>query len=385
MQQLPGLPPTGTDIPNSCNKRWAGLVSAWLADLDSRLRNGYTATHAPIAAGAAIVFAVPFTAETVHLRMTAAWEGRWHDALELAVASSHALHATRHSPREARNASRSTALMERKAVTKAIRALQPRRTLDPPDIVAESIKRKIPPARHPWTRVIPPPPPGLGTGRRQPLSQLRQKAPDEWVASVWTAFCSIGSCAAPGPSGLRREHLEDAARVPSARIRQLVADVVDCVCAGLVPADDRYMTGSALSPVPKSEPGDYRPIGVGEVLRRTAARIGVRALCKHVGHALHATRQYGVSSDGGHAVYHTIRKCAALSQYVIEFDIENAFGSIDRERVLEVVRDIEEVRLLVEALYGNESTMTLRGGTATLFCDRGVVQGCPLAPIRRHR
>lgn len=381
MQQLPGLPPTGTDIPNSCVRRWAALISAWLADLDSRLLSGKAATHAPIAAGAAIVFAVPFTAEAVHHRMTAVWEGLWQDALDLAVASSHALHATRRLPQEGKSTKRSTALMERKAVKKAIRALQPLRVLDSRDTVIASITSKIPPAPHPWAHVAPPPPPGLGVGPRRPLSLLRQRTPDEWVATVWTAVCNIGSCAAPGPSGLRREHLEAAARVPSARIIQIVADVIDCVCAGLVPADDRYLTGSALSPVPKSTPGDYRPIGVGEILRRTAARIGVAALCKHVGQGLHDARQYGVSRDGGHAVYHTIRQCAAIGEHVIEFDINNAFCDLYRECVLEVVHDIDDVRPLVEALYGNDSLMTLRGGTTTLMCDRGVVQGCPLAAV----
>ena len=66
---------------------------------------------------------------------------------------------------------------------------------------------------------------------------------------------------------------------------------------------------------------------------------------------------------------------------MIEFDIENAFGEVDRERVLDVVKDLVDVRPLVEALYGNDCLMTLRGTTTVLVCDRGVVQGCPLASV----
>ena len=378
MERLTTLHATATDIPRSCIKGWAGLIGPWLSDLNARLRSGKTATNAPIAAGAAIVFAVPFTADDVHKRMSAVRDGQWQTAFALA-ASSQSEFASRRPLLDRQRSHRSTGYMERRAFAKAIRALQPKRATESMSVVEDSMRRKVPRARHLWSRTTPPVNPPTTT--RFPLSKLRKADPDNWENTVWKAVRGISNCASPGPSGLRREHLDVAARVSSARIPQCLAEVIDTICAGLVPADDRYITGCALSPVPKAKPGDYRPIGVGEVIRRVAARIGVRALCKLVEPELHGKRQYGVSRDGGHHVYHSTRLCAAQGQHVIEFDIENAFGEIDRERILRVVGDLDDVRPLVEALYGNDCLMTLRGSTTTLICDRGVVQGCPLASV----
>ena len=256
---------------------------------------------------------------------------------------------------------------------KAVAALQRRNAAAAPAVIAASIKSKLPPQRHHWNRVPAP--------RSFAPSAMQQVSARKWREKVWAALCETAPCAAPGPSALRREHIQAAAMIPSARIRERLADVIGAICAGMVPRDDHFVTGSTLSPVPKKEPGDFRPIGVGEILRRTAARIGLKLLLDQVGPTLHDKRQFGASRDGGHNVYQTIRRCAADGQFVVGIDLANAFCTVDRDRVLDTVRDLHDIRPLVEGLYGNDANMALRATGETIVSDRGVVQGCPLAAL----
>jgi hypothetical protein len=367
MLTLHELGPTSVDVPSSCRKEWAHLLGFCLEDLNSRLRSGRSASTAPIAAAAAIVLAIPHTAETIHSRIAAINAGDWPAAFRLAQRD----RVTRRPRGTHSGVARASALMERRAVRKAVAALQRQPVDDAPDRIAASIKLKLPPQRHAWHRILPP--------RSFTPSSIQGASARKWRDKVWAALSNTAACAAPGPSALRREHIEAAAQISSARIRERLADVIGAICAGMVPADDRFVTASVISPVPKKEPGDFRPIGVGEILRRIAARIGLSALLDHVGSTLHDSGQFGTSKDGGHHVYSVVRRCAAEGKYVVEVDLANAFCSIDRERVLRVVQDIPNIRPLIEGLYGNDSTMTLRSTGDVIIADRGVVQGCPLA------
>lgn len=369
LRGLHKLGPSSTDIPRSCLKRWAHLLGHCLADLNSRLRRGEAATFAPIAAIAAIILAVPHSADAIHARMDAVRRSDWQSAFDLSESA-----AASRRPRGTHSlVARASVLMERKAVRKAVAALQRQPVIDTPSAIAASIKAKLPPQRHTWQRI--PAPLSFAPSNMQGTSVKK------WQAKVWAALCSTAPCAAPGPSALRREHVEVAARIPSARIPEHLANIVGAICAGMVPADDRFITASVISPVPKKEPGDFRPIGVGEIFRRIAGRIGLTVLLEHVGPALHAKRQFGTSRDGGHHVYDTVRRCAAEGQFVVGIDLANAFCTVDRERVLHVVQGLPDVSPLVGALYGNNADMIMRSTGDIIVSDRGVVQGCPLASV----
>ena len=369
LRGLHRLRPSSANIPRSCLKKWAHLLGHCLADLNSRLRRGVPATFAPIAAIAAIVLAVPHTADSIHARIDAVNKSDWVGAFQLAQRA-----AASQRPRGAQHtAARASAYMEQKAIRKAVAALQRQPVTADPNVIAASIRDKLPPQRHTWQHTSAPPScapsPIEGTSARK------------WRDKVWAALCSTAPCAAPGPSALRREHLEVAAKIGSARIPVHLANIIGAICAGMVPADDRFITASMISPVPKKEPGDFRPIGVGEILRRIAGRIGLSVLLKHVGPDLHAKGQFGTSPDGGHHVYETVRQCAAKGQFVVGVDLANAFCTVDREKVLHAVQGLPDVKPLVEALYGNESDMLLRSSGDIIVSDRGVVQGCPLASV----
>ena len=93
--------------------------------------------------------------------------------------------------------------------------------------------------------------------------------------SAWIDFCArsltaCGRLASPGPSGLRAEHLREAAsyRPLAAELRDALAAVTDALCAGAVPGplrDGRLF----LLPKPRA-PDSLRPVGAGEVLRNVA-------------------------------------------------------------------------------------------------------------------
>jgi hypothetical protein len=79
---------------------------------------------------------------------------------------------------------------------------------------------------------------------------------------------------APGPSGLRPQHLKDAMAAGWADevLRELTA-VVNKMAKGNVPDNaQEYVTGANLTALPKPNDEGLRPVAVGECLRRCVAK-----------------------------------------------------------------------------------------------------------------
>eukprot|EP00731_Ephydatia_muelleri_P000639 Em0001g639a len=93
---------------------------------------------------------------------------------------------------------------------------------------------------------------------------------------VYNILKSFPKGTAAGPSGLRVQHLLDAASIPlPTTIGSLLRRVVNLLVSGKVPQEvSLFMAGGSLTALSKLKPGcapDIRPIAVGEVLRRFAS------------------------------------------------------------------------------------------------------------------
>ena len=119
---------------------------------------------------------------------------------------------------------------------------------------------------------------------------------------------------AAGPSGLRIQHLLDAATIPlPASICSALRDVVNLMVSGNVPSQvSTYLAGdslTALNKVKPSCPPDIRPIAVGETFRRLTGKC-LCAVIKDKASELFHPLQFGVAcTAGSEKIIHGLRKC----------------------------------------------------------------------------
>jgi hypothetical protein len=199
-----------------------------------------------------------------------------------------------------------------------------------------------------------------------------------WSSAVAEALRSRGRLTAPGPLGLRAEHLREAAsiRVHRDAHLQALAHVADTICAGTFPAGQR---DSRLFAVPKKSPGAFRPIGAGECIRNIACALACTALVRCIEADAARRGQLGMSSTGTQRAARRVRSLADAGYAILSVDIVNAFNEILRATILQSLPLDAPGRALALALYGGTSTMRMSGRSGTIDCTRGVVQGCPLA------
>ena len=98
--------------------------------------------------------------------------------------------------------------------------------------------------------------------------------PDFNVLTILKSFSKATAC---GPSGLRIQHLLNAAEVPlPSPIGALLRDVVNLLASGKVPVSvSKFLAGGSLTALDKNKPNslpDIRPIAVGEALRRLVGK-----------------------------------------------------------------------------------------------------------------
>jgi hypothetical protein len=158
-----------------------------------------------------------------------------------------------------------------------------------------------------------------------------------------TAFAEgvrFGPLSAPGPSGLRPEHLKAFARCRRARSRHdyeaAMRGFVAAAVRGRLPASCWWITDTAVTMVRKKgalPDAAPRPIRVGETLKRfvakriaTAERAGLQRLFAR-------RRQYGVACPGGVEIllHHRLVTCAGGGAEDVgewDLDIKNCYGSL---------------------------------------------------------
>ena len=161
---------------------------------------------------------------------------------------------------------------------------------------------------------------------------------------ILDALRSFPRDTAPGPSGLRVQHLLDSL-TPGCKVsalEQLAACAVVLARGEAPPGVAPFFAGASLMALEK-KPGGLRPIAVGEVFRRMLGKI----LCKEAKESIHTffwPRQVGVGSPlGTDCAVHSVRQRGMRNKQdprkvVLKLDFENAFNTVDRAKALEQVR-----------------------------------------------
>ena len=195
---------------------------------------------------------------------------------------------------------------------------------------------------------------------------------------------------APGPSGLRANHLKEAVFCSSPHHSHLalqsLTSFVNLLCAGKAPqVIIPHFCVASLLPCMKKD-GGLRPIAVGEVLRRLVSKCATRAVLSDTLSIL-PPLQVGVGLSGGcDAVLHSVlsvihdTNIPSENKFVLLVDFSNAFNSIDRATLFKEVRyRLPQIAAWTECSYGSQPILLLNDCPIYSCC--GVQQGDPLGPL----
>ena len=151
---------------------------------------------------------------------------------------------------------------------------------------------------------------------------------------------SFPKLTAAGPSGLRIQHLIDAAEVPlQTPLLQTLRAVVNLLISGCAPMDAIFLAGGNLTALNKPTPGDIWPIAVGEVLRRLTGKC-LCAVLRSKMTSFFEPYQFGVAVPcDAERIAHGLRIC--IDQHwmehdfgVLKVDMTNAFNLVSRQAIL---------------------------------------------------
>ena len=129
-----------------------------------------------------------------------------------------------------------------------------------------------------------------------------------------------------------------------------------------------------------------RPVSVGNVIRRLAAKAGCYAVSRAVSHEL-LPIQRGVSVKGGAAAaVHAVRKFITNNvdsddpKIIVKLDSMNAFNSVRRDHILQTCLDrTPEIANLFFIAYSKPSSVIASGHSMT--SSTGVQQGDPISHL----
>eukprot|EP00731_Ephydatia_muelleri_P013949 Em0007g1259a len=234
-------------------------------------------------------------------------------------------------------------------------------------------------SKHP--KGTPPTPPSA------PLLAAPHLPPDFNIMAVLHSFPKDTAC---GPSGLRIQHLIEAAEVPLPfPICAVLREVVNMLISGKVPVQvARFLAGGNLVALEKNKPNcptDIRPIAVGEAIRRLVGKC-LCSMTKAITHDFLAPFQLGVACQGGaEKIIHGLRSCVDEHWHEVDFevlkiDLHNAFNRVSRQAVLNACAlHIPELLPWSQWCYGQHPALWHSLGT--ISSEIGVQQGDPLGPL----
>ncbi len=211
-------------------------------------------------------------------------------------------------------------------------------------------------------------------------------APELSVEMVRKVLLEQKRGVAAGPSGLSGDHLK--VLLGSERGLRDLTDVLQHIVRGRVPREVvPWLTTSRLIPLMKAS-GGVRPVAVGEVLLRLAARCSLAVvkpqLVEYLGEGY---LQVGAGIPGG-SESQLLRIESALEgdpdSVVVALDLSNAFNSVSRTEMLRQVQ-IHAGPLLpqVAMSYGESSDLLVDspGGATIIKSQQGVRQGDAFGPF----
>ena len=272
------------------------------------------------------------------------------------------------------NARRCLRLVQEGQYSRAVQALTSR-GIDQDSLAArEAMKEKHPAAPLP-----------------RPPSDLPPAPAPFNVQEVRKAILSFNTGSAPGPSGLRAEHLKKMISSPDpssgGRVLAAITRFVNALAAGNMPTSVApFLGGANLFAILKKD-GGFRPVAVGDTWRRLVCKCLAFKFTPKVSTEVLQPQQLGVGVRGGvEAVVHSVRAiCEDLSvpadqKWVMQLDFRNAFNSLCRETIFQEVRKhCPELSRWVEKVYGCYAYLFF--GQAIIFSQTGTQQGCPLASL----
>ena len=203
---------------------------------------------------------------------------------------------------------------------------------------------------------------------------------------VRKAVMSFRKGSAPGPDGLRAEHLKVAIKLSTpgrqGAAEEALVKLVNVMAAGGVPDDVApFLCGARLHAGNKKD-GGIRPIAVGNILRRLTAKCISRELSKKAANFL-SPHQMGVGVRGGiEAIVHTVRQVMEEDKdaFLMQLDLVNAYNQVDRDHAFkEVEEHFPEMLKWVMTCYKNQAQLIF--GTSTIISWAGFHQGDPLASL----
>jgi hypothetical protein len=279
-----------------------------------------------------------------------------------------------------RNAERATRLVQEGQYARGLQALASLGMAEATDDTAEVMRAKHPPA---------PPPLDPRAGSTPSASTSPPSSPPLSFsqAQVKKASLSFRPGSAPGPSGLRPEHLRAALKgAPPNRADSALAGltrVVNLMAAGGVPACVApYLCGARLHAALKKD-GGLRPVAIGNLLRRLVSKLVAAALLNKAAGRF-SPHQLGVGVRGGcEAVLHTLRRLVADAGdevHVVQADLVNAFNQADRSAGLQGIMD-EFPEALSWAITCYGATSELLFGDFIISSSAGFQQGDPIAGL----
>ena len=207
---------------------------------------------------------------------------------------------------------------------------------------------------------------------------------EELVEAAATAIQRHPKRSSPGPNGSRFEHWGVLA-ADVAALRAGAELLVDFLLGECPPEALNANLGARLMALRKPA-GGIRPVAMGSVVRRLAARAACAALKGQIAGAV-GPHQYGVGRPAGCELVH--KSITALvdddrSRAVIAFDAVNASGSLPWGRVWAgITARMPELASTARAWLGQPTSHVFwedGGASHQVEATAGVHQGCPLSP-----
>ena len=273
-----------------------------------------------------------------------------------------------------RNKERATELVQEGQLSRAAKALVSRGV----DLDSEAAKREME-EKHPQVQQA-----ALPEG--EPSAAALTLTSNQVFKAIW----GFKAGTAPGPSGLRGEHLKEAKAVRTegrgAATVGALTRFVNVLVKGKIPKEvSPFFFGANLFALVKKD-GGFRPVAVGNTLRRLASKCVSYAVSGRASAYLRPL-QFGVGVRGGcEAVVHATRatledgSIPMEEKWSLQVDLRNCFNQVDRGAMFQEVREqFPEIAWFVEAAYGQNSNLNF--GDRTILSTTGTHQGCPLAPL----
>ena len=232
----------------------------------------------------------------------------------------------------------------------------------------------------------------------EPPTDLRDVEPpdDEAVpltatkADIMKAVNSFPPSSSAGLDGIRPTHLRSllSRSTAEAGVRLLTAltaltnlALSGCLPQCAVPA----FFGASLIALRKKD-GGLRPIAVGSVYRRIAAKVAAAAVSRQIGDQLRPIQLGVATKNGCEAAVHAVRaytheyEATDEDRILVKLDVSNAFNSVRRDAMLEAVQTrAPAIYPLVWQGYSNSAPLFI--GESKILSQTGIQQGDPLSSL----